>query len=127
MPHLRVETSVKESEIKDPQVVAVALSTALSQATGTPQRYYAVSLLPGINIAFGDPAESSSPAAVCTLFAIGHDAVNAEKNAKNSKVISDILEEHLRVPPERCYVLFRQVDSQDWGVKGSTVKIVFNM
>ncbi|KAK9843978.1 hypothetical protein WJX81_000886 [Elliptochloris bilobata] len=94
MPVLVINSNVPSDRVEQSDLLQ-ALSKAISQ-------YVLVTLNLGVPLSFGGTEE---PAAYGTLLSIG--AISPSQNKNTSKLVSDILQAKLSVPPKRFYLSVR--------------------
>ncbi len=113
MPLLNLLTSAPlDDERSGP--LAASLSKLVASAIDKPERYVMVAL-GGRAMAMSGGME---PSAFADLRSIG--GLTADVKRKLSAGICALLQESLRVPPERVYLNFTDVPPEDWGWNGST-------
>ena len=113
MPFLNIISSVDlPADQRDP--VLAAVSAAVADATGKPERYMMVGFECG-SLMF---AGMSGPAAFVDVRAIG--GLTPEVNAKISSQVCALFQKWLSVPGERVYLTFIDVPATHWGNNGKT-------
>nr|ALS04658.1 macrophage migration inhibitory factor [Pseudodiaptomus poplesia] len=115
MPHLRIETNVKSSDIKDMDSVLKEFSKALAATTGKPEGYMMVHIVPDQHLIYGG---SSEPCANAYFMCIGKMGV--EENKKHAANIYPLVEKHLGVKDDRMYIFFQEAKTSEVGFKGTT-------
>lgn len=113
MPVLTVCTNVLAANV--PANLKVKLLEVISKSLGKPASYIAVHIQPDQDLTFGGDSE---PAALCSLVSIG--ALSVESNKKHSKAIMDVLQQTLRISPEKTYITFLDVNKANIGYNGTT-------
>jgi phenylpyruvate tautomerase len=114
MPVFTLDTNISiETEIK--KKLVLDLSKILSKELGKPEQYVEIVLRDNITISFGGTLE---PAALCSLSSIGK--INANDNRKYSKVISEHLQNILKIPSNRIYINFHDLIPHNVGHNSTT-------
>jgi phenylpyruvate tautomerase len=113
MPLIRMETSVKIPEEKKTEIIS-ALSKIIAEATGKPEKYV-MAIVSEADISM---AGKTGPAAFLDVRSIG--SINKQVNGTICKEVSALLDKLLRIPGERIYISFNDVNGANWGWNGST-------
>lgn len=113
MPFLKITSSVEIQPDKRDQLLA-AVSKAVAEITGKPERYMMVAFESG-SIAFDG---KTGPGAFVDVRAIG--GLTPQVNAKISAQVCALLQKWLNVPGERVYLTFTDVPATNWGHQGKT-------
>ena len=116
MPHLRIETNVKEDHIERMVQCVKDFHEAFQKTIGKPHEYVAVTLVPNVVMMMG--TDPKVPTAQATLTSIGK--LGVEENKKHSLALFSVIKKHLGVEPDKCYIIFNDVKSSDVGFKGTT-------
>lgn len=113
MPFAKITSSVELPDDKlDPFLKAV--SKALAEATGKPERYMMVAFESGSVMLGGKPG----PGAFVDVRAIG--GLTPQVNAKISAAVCALLDQWLSLPGDRVYLTFTDVPATHWGNNGTT-------
>jgi phenylpyruvate tautomerase PptA (4-oxalocrotonate tautomerase family) len=110
---VKITSSVEVSLDKRDQFLA-AVSKAVADVTGKPERYMMVVLDSGA-IAMGGKI---GPSAFVDVRAIG--GLTPQVNAKLSAQICALILKWLNVPGERVYLTFIDIPASHWGSNGAT-------
>jgi len=113
MPLLRLETNVALSDEQRKQLPA-ALSKIVAETIGKPEQYVMVTIAPAVVLMSGKPGD----AAFVDLRSIG--GLGAAVNRQLSQKICALLTQSLRVPQNRVYLNFSEVEAGNWGWNGDT-------
>jgi len=113
MPFLKITSSVEIPADKRDQLLA-AVSKAVAEVTGKPERYMMVAWEAG-SILF---AGKAGPGAFVDVRAIG--GLTPEVNGKISAQVCALLQKWLNVPGDRIYLTFMDVPATHWGHHGTT-------
>ena len=113
MPLLKLETTVVLSEDKR-QALLASLSKIVAETIGKPQQYVMVAAGQAAMQMSGSPGN----AAFVDVRSIG--GLNADVNGQLSQKVCALLTQSLRVPPDRIYLNFSDVEAGNWGWNGST-------
>ena len=113
MPMINLKTPLDVPENKRDSLLN-ALSKAVSEVTGKPERYIMV-ILEKADFMLGGEREL---AAFLDIRGIG--GISPEINANLSKKICEILEERIAVAQDKVYLNFTDVPASNWGWNGST-------
>lgn len=114
MPFLKITSSVAiAADQREPMLAAV--SKAVAEATGKPERYMMVALDAGSILLAGKPG----PAAFVDVRAIG--GLTPAVNAKIAAQVCGLLQKWLHIPGDRVYLTFIDVPGTNWGHNGSTI------
>ena len=113
MPFFRIETNTKldESEAKD--FVREASSFAC-RLLGKPDKYMMASVRHSADLMFGG---AEDPAAYVELKSIGLLEINCKGY---SKAICEFLESNLKIPSDRIYIDFKDIDTGMFGWNKTT-------
>lgn len=113
MPYLKVETN---QSLDDDQkaILLREASTLIARELNKPESMIMIALHPGVAMAFGG---TDGPVAYLELKSIG---LPGEKTKALSKVLCTLVETHLRIPPERIYIKFMDIQRSMWGWRGDT-------
>ncbi|MDD5705287.1 MAG: phenylpyruvate tautomerase MIF-related protein [Kiritimatiellae bacterium] len=111
MPAIRIAASV---QLDKAQVNAIEddLCALVEEVLSKPRAYIMVI----VHHAFVEFGNTDDPAAAVELLSIG--GLNAATNPLLAKGISDILKKHANIPPERVFIVFRNVAAGDWAWNG---------
>lgn len=113
MPYLKIQTN-QEAEGEIRQRILSHASRLISQELGKPEEFVMVALEPSMAMYFNG---SEDPVAFLELKSIG---LPGAKTKELSKVLCSLLEEELRIPKDRIYVKFIDVQRGMWGWNGGT-------
>jgi phenylpyruvate tautomerase PptA (4-oxalocrotonate tautomerase family) len=113
MPLLKLETTVALTEDKR-QALLSSLSKILAETIGKPQQYVMVTVSQAAMQMSGSPGD----AAFVDVRSIG--GLTGEVNRNLSKKVCELLHESLRIPPNRIYLNFTDVQASHWGWNGNT-------
>ncbi len=114
MPHFRLETNSKSC----PSSAALKkeLSAAVAAHLGKPEKFVMVTLVTGADMCMGGEEEPACGSA--TLASIG--GIGVEENRRLAGLVFPILERHLGIPPDRCYINFVDLERANVGWNGAT-------
>ncbi|XP_051829359.1 macrophage migration inhibitory factor [Antechinus flavipes] len=113
MPMFVVQTNVPRSAV--PDSLLGELTAQLAKATGKPAQYIAVHISADQLMAFGG---SSDPCALCSLHSIGK--IGGPQNKAYSKQLCELLTKHLKIPGDRIYINYYDMNAANVGWNGST-------
>jgi phenylpyruvate tautomerase len=113
MPLLRLETTVNVPADRKAALLG-ALSKAVAETVGKPERYVMVSVSRAEMLMSG----SAGDAVFGEVRSIG--GLNPTVNRALSEKVSRIVHEFLGVKPDRVYLNFSDVKPDDWGWNGGT-------
>ena len=113
MPLLKLETTVTLPDNQRQQLLA-SLSKIVAETIGKPEQYVMVTIGPAAILMSG----KSGDAAFVDVRSIG--GLNADVNGQLSQEVCALLTQSLRVPPDRVYLNFSDVEAGNWGWNGST-------
>ncbi len=113
MPYLRIQTN---------RPVAAAVKTSLAmhaselvaRELGKPESYVMVTFAPEQTMLFGG---NDTPCAYLELKSIGLPATRTENL---SSALCHLVDETLKIPPNRIYIEFSDVDASHWGWDSTT-------
>ncbi|ROR35085.1 phenylpyruvate tautomerase MIF-related protein [Inmirania thermothiophila] len=108
MPYLRLQTSATLAA-EDRAPVLRALSRAVAEILGKPERYMMVALEDGVPMAF---AGEDAPCAYLELKSIG---LPRHRTEELSAALCGLVEKHLGVPAERTYIEFTDLERDLFG------------
>ena len=113
MPLISLKSPIDVPEPKRENLLG-ALSQAVSEVTGKPERYIMV-IFEQADFMFGG---ERGLAAFVDVRGIG--GISPETNSKLSEKICEILQERIAVAPERIYINFTDIPAANWGWNSST-------
>ena len=113
MPLLKLETTVALSEDKR-QALLASLSKTVAETIGKPQQYVMVAASQAAMQMSGSPGD----AAFVDVRSIG--GLTEDVNRKLSQKVCQLLNDSLRIPQNRIYLNFTEVEASHWGWNGST-------
>ena len=115
MPIIRLETNVKQSAILNLDALMTQLSGTIAKVLGKPESYVNIIVVPDVAMIFGG---SPDPCGCVNVISIGK--LGVDENIIIAKEIYPILEEHLGIKGDRCYIKFEDVDRANIGYNGTT-------
>lgn len=113
MPLLKLETTVPVSDDQRQQLLA-SLSKIIAETIGKPEQYVMVTISPSSIFMSAKPGD----AAFVDIRSIG--GLSAEVNRQLSQKVCALLSQSLRIPQNRIYLNFTDLDASGWGWNGST-------
>jgi phenylpyruvate tautomerase len=113
MPLLKLETTVALSDDQRQQMLA-SLSKIAGETIGKPEQYVMVTVGQAAILMSGKPGE----AAFVDIRSIG--GLSADVTRQLSQKVCALLAQSLRVPQNRVYLNFTEVEAGNWGWNGST-------
>jgi len=113
MPLLKLETTVHVADDQHQQLLA-SLSKIVAETIGKPEQYVMVTISTSSIFMSGKAGD----AAFVDIRSIG--ALSADVNRQLSQKLCALLAQSLRIPQNRVYLNFTDVDAADWGWNGST-------
>jgi phenylpyruvate tautomerase PptA (4-oxalocrotonate tautomerase family) len=113
MPYLKVNTNVSVSPEVSSQLLP-QLSQLLVKETGKPERYVMIQLAGDQAMLFGG---NNGPLAYLECKSIGLSTGQAKALSKS---LCQLLENALKLPPDRVYIEFSNCPAEFWGWNGST-------
>jgi phenylpyruvate tautomerase PptA (4-oxalocrotonate tautomerase family) len=115
MPLINMYTSAPPPATGDARELLGALSATLARELGKPEAYVMTCLVPRAAMTF---AGTEGPACYAELKNIGE--LSAEKAARLSAVLCDMLSRGLDVPRDLIYIELASVEAHLWGWNGET-------
>ena len=109
MPLLNISTNTK---IKKEQILLSKSSDLISSLTGKPKNFVMVKLTHSLSMYFAGTDE------LCAFIEI--KSIGYLIPSKMSKPISEFFSAELKIPRERIYIFFHDVDSKNWAWNGRT-------
>ncbi len=113
MPIFRLETNVSEVPKRDEFKSEV--SAAVAKHLGKPEKFVQVILVVGVDMIMGGTADPCGSASLASIGGLG-----IEENKKISADISAVIEKHVGIKADRCYINFVDMARADVGFNGST-------
>ena len=110
MPLISVRTSL--TDVKNSKEILKALSEELAKSTGKPEQYVMTLIQNDLPMTFGG---NNDPCCYLEIKSIGSLKPN-EMTEVFSKIISDMM----KIPINRIYISFEDVEPSRWGVNGKT-------
>lgn len=115
MPHFRIETNVKMADVEDVKGFLEEMTSTVVNTLEKPEEYVGVTLVTDCAMIF---AGSCDPTAQAFLLSIGQ--LGELENKKHSAAIYPVLEKHLGIQSDRCYIHYIDTKPYELGFKGST-------
>ena len=113
MPLLKLETTVALSDDRRQQLLA-SLSRIVADAIGKPEQYVMVTIGPAAILMSGKAGD----AAFADIRSIG--GLGPDVTRQLSQKVCALLAQSLRVPQDRVYLNFTEVEAGNWGWNGNT-------
>jgi phenylpyruvate tautomerase len=113
MPYFKIETNVSLDASAAKDFVREASSFAC-RLLGKPEKYMMASVRHSPALMFGGAAD---PAAYVELKSIGLLEIDCKRY---SKAICEFLESNLKIPPDRIYIDFKDIDARMFGWNRTT-------
>ena len=121
MPHLRIETNVKSSDIKNMETCLAELTAAVAKTLSRPVESTFATVVTDVAMMKGD--DSKVPVAQASLMSIGQ--LGVEENKKHAAVLFPLIKKHLGVDDDKCYIGFIGAVPSAVGYKGTTFHTIF--
>nr|AYE92699.1 macrophage migration inhibitory factor [Sinohyriopsis cumingii] len=112
MPIFRIYTNTPKSEIPDGFLLQA--SHFIAKQLGKPESYVTVRIHPEQMMCHGG---STDPCASVELLSLGS---LGPTNNEHAKAISDFIEKHLKIPRQRFFINFVDLDSSNIALGGKT-------
>ena len=109
MPLLNISTNTK---IKNEQTLLTKSSDFISSLTGKPENFVMVKLTHSLSMYFAGTDE------LCAFIEI--KSIGSLIPSKMSKPICEFFSTELKIPTDRIYIFFHDVDSKNWAWNGGT-------
>tara|TARA_B100000900_G_C20312288_1_gene606698 strand:+ start:364 stop:699 length:336 start_codon:yes stop_codon:yes gene_type:complete len=103
MPLLNISTNTK---IKNEQILLAKSTDFISSLTGKPTNFIMVKLIHSLSMNF---AGNDEPCAYIEIKSIG-----SLVPSKMAKQVCEFFSNELKIPTERIYIFFHDVDSKQW-------------
>ncbi len=113
MPLIQLTTSPAVPANQREKLLA-ALSILLAEATGKPEKYVMAVIGEG-TISMAGKAGPAAFADICGIGGLSHDV-----NNRISQKLCALLNEALKIPPDRVYLTFTNMNAVNWGWNGKT-------
>ena len=113
MPLLKLETTVTLSDDQRQELLG-ALSKITAQTIGKPEQYVMVTIVPAAIQMSGKPGD----AAFVDIRSIG--GLTTEVNRQLAQKLCALLAQSLRIPQNRIYLNFTDMEAGNWGWNGNT-------
>ena len=114
MPLVKLAVSIPVAD-NQREVLLSAISKAVAEVTGKPERYMMVVLESAAVMLAGQ----SGPGAYADVRAIG--GLTPETNGRLSKEICRVLDQRLGIPSDHVYITYTEVAATNWGHNGKTL------
>ncbi len=108
MPLVSIQTNVQPAAEARAEMLS-AISGTVAQMLGKSERYVMVAVTSNPDMLFGG---ESAPLAYLELKSI---ALPEQRTAEFSRILCDLIEQHLEVPAERVYLEFASAPRHLWG------------
>ena len=112
MPSINVKLSFKVTDNQKSALLS-KLAEAASKATGKPQSYIMTIIEDNVTMSLGG---DNDHCAFIDYRQIG--AVNGNSNKKASKALTQVLENELKINPQKVYITFTGFNGNCWGCDG---------
>ena len=112
MPLIHVHTSA--GNIQNQDSILKTLSLELSNLTKKPENYVMAILQTDLAMTFGG---TNSPCCYIEVKSIG--ALNPSEMTKK---LCTLIEDLLKIPQNRIYISFEDINGEDWGFNGNTFR-----
>jgi phenylpyruvate tautomerase PptA (4-oxalocrotonate tautomerase family) len=116
MPLVTVYTSAPPPAEPSAQALLRKLSSAIVDILGKPEAYAMTCLVQRSQMMF---AGSFDPACLVDVRSIG--SLAGDKPKQMTEAVCRFIQEELRVPKDRTFVVFTDVPARLWGFDGSTI------
>jgi phenylpyruvate tautomerase PptA (4-oxalocrotonate tautomerase family) len=113
MPVLKIQTN-KQIEPNELKAFLTRTSSTIARMLGKPERYVMVLFEHNADMLFDS---SDAPLAYLELKSIG---LPNEQTSEYSSTLCNLLDEGLRIPPDRIYIEFNDAQRHLWGWNGRT-------
>ncbi|KAL3998775.1 Macrophage migration inhibitory factor (MIF) family protein [Acanthocheilonema viteae] len=113
MPYFTIDTNIPKDRITTDFLKKA--SGTVAKALGKPESYVSVHVNGGQPMVFGG---STDPCAVCVLKSIG--CVGPSVNNSHAEKLYKLLADELKIPKNRCYIEFVDIDASSMAFNGST-------
>eukprot|EP01025_Chloroclados_australasicus_P012827 TRINITY_DN1610_c0_g1_i4.p2 TRINITY_DN1610_c0_g1~~TRINITY_DN1610_c0_g1_i4.p2 ORF type:complete len:129 (-),score=6.39 TRINITY_DN1610_c0_g1_i4:469-819(-) len=115
MPTLNIVTNVSGDKVSNSDTIK-ALSSTVSSVIGQPEQYVMISLRCDVSMCLGGSEEACAYGEMIFSGAKGGD-----KNKTISASLAQILEEKLKVPKNRFFLKFCDIEEADFRLIGTTI------
>ncbi len=109
MPLLNISTNTK---IKDEKILLAKSSEFISSLIGKPENFVMVKLTHSLKMYFAGTDQ------ICAFIEI--KSIGSLNPSKISKPICEFFSDELKIPTERIYIFFQDVDSKYWAWDSKT-------
>ncbi len=113
MPYLRIQTNHSVTAAEKTSLARQA-SALVARELGKPESYVMVEIAPEQTMIFGG---NDAPCAYLELKSIG---LPATRTGNLSRALCQLVDTALKIPPNRIYIEFTDVDASHWGWDSST-------
>ncbi|KAM3720453.1 Macrophage migration inhibitory factor [Dirofilaria immitis] len=113
MPYFTIDTNIPQDRVSD--AFLKKASSTVAKALGKPESYVSIHVNGGQAMTFGG---STDPCAVCVLKSIG--SVGPSVNNSHCEKLYKLLADELKIPKNRCYIEFVDINASAMGFNGST-------
>ncbi len=113
MPYVSIQTNAEPDESKQARLLQ-DVSSRLARELAKPESYVMVAMRPQADMLFGG---SRADCAFVELKSIG---LPHTQTTALAKLICELMQQHLGVPPERTYVEFSDAERALWGWNSGT-------
>lgn len=113
MPYVRIQTNSDFNESGRERLLH-DISTNVSKELGKSESYVMVEMGPKTDMIFGGSA------AACAFIELKSISLPHKKTTVLAKLVCDLIETHLGVPPDRTYIEFSDAERSLWGWNSGT-------
>ncbi|XP_069727343.1 macrophage migration inhibitory factor-like [Phaenicophaeus curvirostris] len=113
MPEFIVHTNINKDRVLESFLGK--LTQQISKAMGISAQHLAIQISPDQLMSFGG---STDPCAICFLCSTGN--IGEQENKVYSKLLCDLLNKQVEIPPDRIYVSFFNISAGNIGWKNTT-------
>nr|AAB60943.1 macrophage migration inhibitory factor [Brugia malayi]AAC82502.1 macrophage migration inhibitory factor [Brugia malayi] len=114
MPYFTIDTNIPQNSISS--AFLKKASNVVAKALGKPESYVSIHVNGGQAMVFGG---SEDPCAVCVLKSIG--CVGPKVNNSHAEKLYKLLADELKIPKNRCYIEFVDIEASSMAFNGSTL------
>ena len=113
MPYVRIQTNTEINESKREDLLR-QVSSEVAKELGKPESYVMVAMGPQADMMFGGSN------AGCAFVELKSISLPHNKTTILAKLICDLMQKHLGVPPDRTYIEFSDAERSLWGWNSGT-------
>ncbi len=113
MPYVRIQTNTETDDSKREEMLR-EVSSEVARELGKSESYVMVAMSPRADMMFGGSNDA------CAFVELKSISLPHNKTTLLAKLVCDLMQKHLGVPPDRTYIEFSDAERSLWGWNSGT-------